>query len=103
MSIINGKIIMADNQEMEFELYPDVAPITVENFVSLVNKVFYNGLTFHRLIPKFVIQVGCPLGNGTGGPGHTIKGEFKSNGVDNPSVHKKIPSRLSKLQIVILI
>lgn len=88
MKTINGKIIMENGEEMSFELYPEIAPITVENFVNLVNKGFYNGLTFHRVIPGFVIQGGCPLGNGTGGPGHTIKGEFKSNGVDNPIKHE---------------
>ena len=88
MKTITGKIIMDNNEEMEFELYPEVAPITVENFVTLVNKGFYNGLTFHRAIPNFVIQGGCPLGNGTGGPGHHIKGEFKSNGIDNPIKHE---------------
>lgn len=88
MNIINGKIIMENGEEMGFELYPDIAPITVENFVNLVKKGFYNGLTFHRVIPGFVIQGGCPLGNGTGGPGHTIKGEFKSNGFDNPIKHE---------------
>lgn len=88
MEIIKGKIIMDNGEEMGFELYPEVAPITVENFVNLVNKGFYDGLTFHRVIPGFVIQGGCPLGNGTGGPGHTIKGEFKANGVDNPLRHE---------------
>ena len=89
MEIIKGKIIMDNDEEMEFELYPEIAPITVENFVNLVKKGFYDGLTFHRVIPGFVIQGGCPLGNGTGGPGHTIKGEFKRNGVDNPIKHEK--------------
>ena len=79
---------MENNEEMGFELYPEIAPITVENFVSLVKKGFYNGLTFHRVIPNFMIQGGCPLGTGTGGPGHTIKGEFKSNGFDNPLKHE---------------
>lgn len=88
MKTINGKIIMDNGEIMGFELYPEIAPITVENFVNLVKKGFYNGLTFHRVIPGFVIQGGCPLGNGTGGPGHTIKGEFKSNGVDNPLKHE---------------
>ena len=88
MSTINGKIIMRDGQEMEFELYPEIAPITVENFVKLAKEGFYDGLTFHRVIKGFVIQGGCPKGNGTGGPGHTIKGEFKSNGVDNPIKHE---------------
>ncbi len=88
MKTIKGKFIMASKEEMEFELYPEVAPLTVENFVNLVNKGFYNGLTFHRVIPGFVIQSGCPLGNGTGGPGHTIKGEFKSNGFENNLLHE---------------
>ena len=88
MSIINGKIILKDGQEMEFELYPEIAPITVENFTKLAKEGFYEGLTFHRVIKGFVIQGGCPKGNGTGGPGYTIKGEFKSNGVDNPIKHE---------------
>lgn len=71
------------------ELYPDVAPITVDNFISLIEKGFYNGLIFHRNIPGFVIQGGCPLGNGTGGPGYQIKGEFASNGVENNLKHTR--------------
>lgn len=88
MKTINGKIVMETGEVMGFELYPEIAPITVENFVNLCKKGFYNGLTFHRVIPSFVIQGGCPLGNGTGGPGYTIKGEFKRNGVDNPLKHE---------------
>ena len=88
MSTVNGKIILKDGQEMEFELYPEIAPITVENFVKLAKEGFYEGLTFHRVIKGFVIQGGCPKGNGTGGPGYTIKGEFKRNGVDNPIKHE---------------
>lgn len=88
MSTVNGKIILKDGQEMEFELYPEIAPITVENFTKLAKEGFYEGLTFHRVIKGFVIQGGCPKGNGTGGPGYTIKGEFKSNGVDNPIKHE---------------
>ena len=72
---------------MEVELNPSVAPITVENFVKLANKGFYNGLTFHRVIKGFMIQGGCPKGNGTGGPGYTIKGEFYANGINNPIRH----------------
>ena len=75
--------------DIELELYPDIAPITVDNFVKLVNKGFYNGLTFHRVIKGFMIQGGCPKGNGTGGPGYTIKGEFTSNGVNNPLKHTR--------------
>lgn len=88
MSTVNGKIILKDGQEMEFELYPEIAPITVENFIKLAKEGFYEGLTFHRVIKGFVIQGGCPKGNGTGGPGYTIKGEFKKNGVDNPIKHE---------------
>ena len=77
-----------DFGEIEAELYEDVAPITVDNFVKLVNKGFYNGLTFHRVIRGFMIQGGCPIGNGTGGPGYTIKGEFAANGVRNPLKHE---------------
>ena len=74
---------------IELELYKDVAPITVENFIKLVKKGFYNGLTFHRIIKGFMIQGGCPLGNGTGGPGYQIKGEFLANGVNNPFKHTR--------------
>ncbi len=70
-------------------LREDVAPISVDNFISLVNKGFYNGLTFHRVIKGFMIQGGCPKGNGTGGPGYTIKGEFLVNGINNPLSHKR--------------
>ena len=71
------------------ELYKEYAPITVDNFVKLVEKGFYNGLTFHRVIKGFMIQGGCPKGNGTGGPGYTIKGEFINNGVNNPLKHER--------------
>ena len=71
------------------ELYPNIAPETVNNFVSLVNKGFYDGLSFHRIIPGFMIQGGDPLGNGTGGPGYSIKGEFKSNGFRNDLRHER--------------
>ena len=74
---------------IELELYKDVAPITVDNFVKLANKGFYNGLTFHRIIKGFMIQGGCPKGNGTGGPGYNIKGEFAANGVNNPLKHER--------------
>jgi peptidyl-prolyl cis-trans isomerase B (cyclophilin B) len=72
---------------MKAELYPEVAPNTVKNFVSLVNKGFYNGLIFHRVIRGFMIQGGCPDGNGTGGPGYGIKGEFSGNGFQNDLSH----------------
>ena len=74
---------------IEVELYKDIAPISVDNFVNLANKGFYNGLTFHRIIKGFMIQGGCPKGNGTGGPGYTIKGEFAANGINNPIKHER--------------
>ena len=82
-------IEMESGGVIKAELYPDVAPITVENFVSLIEKGFYNGLTFHRNIPGFVIQGGCPEGTGMGGPGYSIKGEFASNGVENNLKHTR--------------
>ena len=78
---------MEDGQSFKAELYPDIAPNTVCNFLSLVNKGFYNGLTFHRVIMGFMIQGGCPDGNGMGGPGYSIKGEFSQNGVSNTLKH----------------
>lgn len=71
------------------ELYPDVAPNTVNNFISLIRKKFYNGTTFHRIIPKFMIQGGDPKGNGTGGPGYSIRGEFVSNHFQNGLKHER--------------
>ncbi|MCI9554898.1 peptidylprolyl isomerase [uncultured Oscillibacter sp.] len=73
-------ILMEDGKKMTAELYPEKAPNTVNNFIALANKGFYDGLTFHRVIPGFMIQGGCPDGNGMGGPGYEIKGEFASNG-----------------------
>ena len=72
---------------IEVELDKEHAPITVANFVKLADAKFYDGLTFHRIIKGFMIQGGCPKGNGTGGPGYCIKGEFAANGVDNPLKH----------------
>ncbi len=80
-------IAMNDGSVVYGELYPETAPQSVGNFVELANKGFYNGLTFHRVIPGFMIQGGCPDGNGTGGPGYAIKGEFASNGVENDLSH----------------
>lgn len=80
---------MQDGGVMKAELYPEVAPNTVKNFISLVKKGFYNGLIFHRVIPGFMIQGGDPSGNGTGGPGYSIKGEFKSNGFKNDLKHSE--------------
>ncbi len=71
------------------ELYPDIAPNTVNNFISLVNKGFYDGLIFHRVIKGFMIQGGCPQGTGTGGPGYSIKGEFSANGFENELKHTR--------------
>lgn len=80
-------ITMANGDVMKAELYPEIAPNTVNNFISLVNKGFYNGLTFHRVIAGFMIQGGCPDGNGMGGPGYSIKGEFSQNGFKNALKH----------------
>ena len=82
IEMMNGDIIKA-------ELYPEVAPNTVNNFLSLVNKGFYNGLIFHRVIKGFMIQGGCPDGTGMGGPGYCIKGEFAANGVPNDLRHTR--------------
>ena len=80
-------ITMENGDVMKAELYPEIAPITVENFVNLVKDGFYDGLTFHRIINGFMIQGGCPDGTGMGGPGYTIKGEFLQNGVTNNLAH----------------
>lgn len=80
---------MMNGDVMKGELYPEIAPITVENFEKLANGGFYDGLIFHRVIPGFMIQGGCPYGNGTGGPGHNIKGEFEANGVRNDLDHTR--------------
>lgn len=85
----HAEIVIAEYGKLELELDADVAPITVTNFVNLVKKGFYNGLTFHRIMSGFMIQGGDPNGDGTGGPEETIKGEFKSNGVENTMSHKR--------------
>ena len=82
-------IEMEDGGKIVAELYPDLAPISVNNFISLVKKGFYDGLIFHRVIPGFMIQGGDPQGIGIGGPGYCIKGEFSANGVKNPISHKR--------------
>ena len=80
-------ITMADDSVIKAELYPEIAPESVNNFISLINKKFYDGLTFHRVIYGFMIQGGCPQGTGTGGPGYHIKGEFSQNGFENNLKH----------------
>ncbi len=76
-----------DGSKIKAELYPDVAPNTVNNFISLIKHNFYDGLIFHRVIKGFMIQGGCPDGNGMGGPGYSIKGEFSANGFENSLKH----------------
>lgn len=78
----NGGLIKA-------ELYPEIAPNTVNNFIYLANKGYFDGLIFHRVIPNFMIQGGCPQGTGMGGPGYSIKGEFSNNGFNNQLKHER--------------
>ena len=80
-------ITMENGDVMKAELYPDIAPISVNNFISLINKGYYDGLIFHRVIRGFMIQGGCPQGTGMGGPGYSIKGEFAQNGFKNDLKH----------------
>jgi peptidyl-prolyl cis-trans isomerase B (cyclophilin B) len=80
---------LESGKSIKIELYPEIAPNTVNNFISLVQKGFYNGLVFHRVIKGFMIQGGCPEGTGMGGPGYGIKGEFVTNGVQNNLKHDK--------------
>lgn len=80
-------IEMANGDIIKAEVYPDIAPNTVNNFISLVSRGYYNGLTFHRVIYNFMLQGGCPDGTGTGGPGYHIKGEFTGNGFKNDLKH----------------
>lgn len=80
-------ITMENGGVIKAELYPDIAPISVNNFISLINKHFYDGLIFHRVIKGFMIQGGCPDGNGMGGPGYSIRGEFTQNGIENNLKH----------------
>jgi len=82
-------IKMSTGKVMKAELYPEIAPNTVNNFISLVKKGYFNGLIFHRVIPGFMIQGGCPTGTGTGNPGYSIKGEFSKNGFKNEMKHSK--------------
>lgn len=89
MENINIRIVMENGKTMEAELYPDVAPITVENFVSLIKENFFAGIIFHRVIPGFMIQGGDPTGTGMGGSKNEIKGEFLANGVVNNLKHTR--------------
>lgn len=89
MSVIHAKITMENGKTMALELYPDIAPKTVENFVDLIQKNFYDGLIFHRVIEGFMIQGGDPQGTGMGGPGYTIVGEFSANGFENNLKHER--------------
>ena len=82
-------ITMENGDVMKAELYPEIAPTSVNNFISLINKGFYNGLIFHRVIRGFMIQGGCPQGTGMGDPGYSIRGEFASNGFKNDLKHTK--------------
>ena len=82
-------IEMENGGKIQLELYPEMAPQSVRNFISLIGKHFYDGKIFHRVIPGFMIQGGCPEGTGMGGPGYHIKGEFLYNGVDNKLKHKR--------------
>lgn len=82
-------IEMENGDLMKAELYPEIAPNTVNNFISLINKGFYDGVCFHRVISGFMIQGGDPKGNGTGGPGYSIKGEFSANGFKNELKHDR--------------
>ncbi|XKB99604.1 peptidylprolyl isomerase [Niallia sp. JL1B1071] len=93
-------ITMEDDSKIEVELYPDKAPNTVNNFISLVNKGFYDGLIFHRVIPDFMIQGGDPNGNGTGGPGYSIKGEFSDNGFENNIEHERGVISMARSQML---
>ncbi|MDD4850074.1 MAG: peptidylprolyl isomerase [Gemmiger sp.] len=83
------RITMENGKTIDLELDEKAAPITCANFLKLVNQGFYNGLCFHRVIPGFMVQGGCPEGTGTGGPGWNIKGEFSGNGVPNPIKHSR--------------
>ena len=89
MSKTTAKMIIKDMGTIELEFYPEVAPISTENFIKLAKEGFYDGTVFHRVVPDFVIQGGDPTATGTGGPGYQIKGEFIANGVKNDIKHKR--------------
>jgi peptidyl-prolyl cis-trans isomerase B (cyclophilin B) len=87
-----------DKGAIIIELFPEVAPQSVDNFIALIEKEFYNGLIFHRVIKNFMIQGGCPDGTGMSGPGHHIKGEFSQNGVQNPTKHTRGTLAMARAQ-----
>jgi len=86
---VKVRIEVEDNGIMVADLYEEIAPVTVENFLSLVDKGFYDGLIFHRVIRRFMVQGGCPEGSGMGDPGYSIQGEFDANGHTNPLAHTR--------------
>lgn len=92
-------IVMENDEEIKVELYPEVAPNTVNNFISLVNSGYYNGVIFHRVIPGFMVQGGDPQGTGMGGPGYTIKGEFSNNGFENNLQHEPGVISMARTQV----
>ena len=92
-------ILMENGAQIKAELYPEIAPNTVRNFISLIQKGFYNGLIFHRVIPGFVIQGGDPDGTGMGGPGYCIRGEFKANGFVNDLKHEDGVLSMARTQV----
>ena len=96
---IQAEIKVKDYGTIMVDLYPEIAPITVENFVKLAEDGFYDGLTFHRIIKGFMIQGGDPKGDGTGGAEETIKGEFSKNGVENPLSHKRGVISMARSQV----
>lgn len=89
MTTTKATLTMTNGDKIVLQLEPDLAPLTTANFVKLARENFYDGLIFHRVIPGFMIQGGCPQGSGMGGPGYQIKGEFKANGVNNPIRHDR--------------
>ncbi|RSK27228.1 peptidylprolyl isomerase [Bacillus sp. HMF5848] len=92
-------ITMENGKQIVMELYPDIAPNTVNNFISLINKGFYDGVIFHRVIPGFMIQGGDPQGTGMGGPDYTIKGEFTNNGFENNLSHTRGVVSMARTQV----
>ncbi len=89
MKTIQAEIELQNGGKIALELYPETAPISVDNFVKLAGEGFYDGVVFHRVVPGFVIQGGDPTGSGMGGPGYQIKGEFRANGVKNDLKHTR--------------